>query len=302
MTRILTRFATCVFAFMLLLGVLAVVPSTGTFTQLAEAATTSAAEKAATTDANTSTDSTGAPYVRDEYGLYDKADTEAMESTAESLAANYDIAVYLLVVDDINDENVREFAKDYYIANDLGYGQEESGILFLIAVDSRDYVTITYGKGTLYYTDHEIGVLEDRVTSYLSGGEWLDAAQAYYEEAARPLSFYAENGEPLDIDNDPDVAAGDAIINTLTDILFIILIPGVIAGSYCIHNYRKMKTARKQTEADDYVSNGGLRLTGKSDRYLWTEHIVVPIPKDEGSGGGSTIDSGGFGGSSGGKF
>ena len=46
-------------------------------------------------------------------------------------------SVYLLTVSDIGGQNVREFAKDWYRNYDLGYGEGKSGILFLIALDSR---------------------------------------------------------------------------------------------------------------------------------------------------------------------
>ena len=48
---------------------------------------------------------------------------------------------------DIGDADQRDYAKNYYISNGLGYGDEQSGILFLLAVGSRKYVTITYGEG-----------------------------------------------------------------------------------------------------------------------------------------------------------
>ena len=86
-----------------------------------------------------------APLVRDECGIFD-ADTLAdLEEEAESASDGHGVDVYFLVVDSIGDADQREYAKNYYISNSLGYGDEQSGILFLLAVGSRKYVTITYG-------------------------------------------------------------------------------------------------------------------------------------------------------------
>ena len=75
-----------------------------------------------------------APLVRDECGVFD-ADTLAdLEEQAESASDGHDVDVYFLVVDDIGDADQRDYAKNYYIANGLGYGDEQSGILFLLAV------------------------------------------------------------------------------------------------------------------------------------------------------------------------
>lgn len=335
MTRILTRFATFAFAITLILVPLAIAPSVGASTQQepglasiigveqAQAKTVSqdaeegtategggAAQADKSADGKADTDDKAAAtdsYVIDEYELFSKDDRKALEESAKSLAKQYEIAVYLLIVDDIGNEWVRDYAKNYYKKHELGYGEEKSGILFLIAVDSRDYVTITYGKGTYYYTDYEIGVLEDIVTEYLGDNEWLSAAQAYYEEAERPLAFCAEHGEPLDSNNDPNDALARGVIDFLGLFILIIVIPAIIAGFACLHEYNKMKTARIQTEANSYVSKGGFELTASSDRYLSTELITVPLPDYDndssgGSSSGSTVDSDGFGGSSGGKF
>ena len=97
-----------------------------------------------------------APLVRDECGVFD-ADTLAdLEEQAESASDGHDVDVYFLVVDDIGDADQRDYAKNYYISNGLGYGDEQSGILFLLAVGSRKYVTITYGEGVTAFTDYRI--------------------------------------------------------------------------------------------------------------------------------------------------
>ena len=87
------------------------------------------------------------PLVMDTYELFKPEATAELEQKAQDASAGHGVNVYLLTVADIGGQNVREFAKDWYRNYDLGYGEGKSGILFLIALDSRDYVTITYGGG-----------------------------------------------------------------------------------------------------------------------------------------------------------
>ena len=237
-----------------------------------------------------------APLVRDECGVFD-ADTLAdLEEQAESASDGHDVDVYFLVVDDIGDADQRDYAKNYYIANGLGYGDEQSGILFLLAVGSRKYVTITYGGGVTAFTDYRIEQLEDEVVPLLSDGDYADAAQTYIDLCASTLDFYAENGEPLDYDNDPDGGLG------LIGILIVVGIPMLIAAVVCGILYSRMKTAQLKTEADDYIG-AGLKLRVKTDRYTHTDRVeVYDPPQPESDSGGSTTDSDGFGGSSGGSF
>ena len=237
-----------------------------------------------------------APLVRDDYGLFDGDTLSALEASAEDAADGHDCDVYFLTVDSIGDEDQRAYAKNYYRDNDLGSGSDRSGILFMIALGSRKYVTITYGGGVTAFTDYRIEQLEDEVVPLLSDGDYADAAQTYIDLCASTLDFYAENGEPLDYDNDPDGGLG------LIGILIVVGIPMLIAAVVCGILYSRMKTAQLKTEADDYIG-AGLKLRVKTDRYTHTDRVeVYDPPQPESDSGGSTTDSDGFGGSSGGPF
>ena len=168
-----------------------------------------------------------APLVRDEYGLFDADTLAQLESSAEDASAGHDCDVYFLTVDSIGDTDQRAYAKNYYVQNDLGSGSGKSGILFMIALGSRKYVTITYGGGVTAFTDYRIEQLEDEVVPLLSDGDYADAAQTYIDLCASTLDFYAENGEPLDYDNDPDGGLG------LIGILIVVGIPMLIAAVVC---------------------------------------------------------------------
>ena len=109
-----------------------------------------------------------APLVRDEYGLFDADTLAQLESSAEDASAGHDCDVYFLTVDSIGDTDQRAYAKNYYVQNDLGSGSGKSGILFMIALGSRKYVTITYGGGVTAFTDYRIEQLEDEVVPLLS--------------------------------------------------------------------------------------------------------------------------------------
>lgn len=237
-----------------------------------------------------------APLVRDEYDLFDEDTLNALESSAEAASDGHDCDVYFLTVDSIGDEDQRSYAKNYYRDNGLGYGSSHDGILFMIAMGSRKYVTITYGNGVTYFTDYRIGQIEDEVVPMLSDGDYADAAQTYIDLCADTLDFYDENGEPLDSNNDPDGGLG------IFGILIVVGIPLIIAAIVCSVLYAQMKTAREKTEANDYIG-AGLKLRVQDDVYTHTDRVqVYDPPHEDSSSGGSSVDSDGFGGSSGGSF
>ena len=207
-----------------------------------------------------------APLVRDEMGLFDANTYNELEQSAEAASSGHDCDVYFLV--------------------------GKSGILFLLAVGSRKYVTITYGGGVTAFTDYRIEQMEDDIVPKLSDGDWAGAARTYIEMADYTLDYYAEHGEPIDVDNDLGAEG----------LLFVIGIPAAIAAGVCLVFYHQMKTAKEKTEADDYMP--GLKLRVKRDVYTHTTQTRVydPPKEEKSSGGGSSTDSDGFGGSSGGSF
>lgn len=55
-----------------------------------------------------------------------------------------------------------------------------------------------------------------------------------------PLDYYADYGEPIDVDNDIG----------LEDLLIAMIFPLGISAFICLILYHQMKTARQKTEAD----------------------------------------------------
>lgn len=240
-------------------------------------------------------------YIRDHYDLFSSVERAELESQAKALSQKCDCGVYLVTVADIGSYTVRDYAKSYYQKYNVGVGSSKSGIMFLIAVDSRDYVTITYGNGTTVFTDYQIENLEEAVVDKISDNKWYEGAQAYLSECDEAITFYVENGEPLDSHNAP---------KNYPLIILISLVIALVGGAGITYGFlhgplRAMRTARTQSEASNYVDREHpVVLTHQHDTFRTTTVSVVHIERDNDNfgGGGSTIDSGGFGGSSGGKF
>ena len=102
-------------------------------------------------------------------------------------------------------------------------------------------------------------------------------------------------------------AIGGVVGALLTSILIGVVAGCIIAGITCGIWYSQMKTAKLKTEANDFFDDSSFRLTEKRDRFLHTSRSVVLVETEKNDhdsfgGGGSFVDAGGFGGSSGGKF
>ena len=249
------------------------------------------------------------PYVIDDYGLLGNSTQASMESQASLMAKSYGVGTYLLVVDDIGSKSAREFAKDRWKADKLGVGSDKSGILFMIAVDSRDYVTITHGDGVTLFTDYRIEAMEDDIVTYLSDDEWEEACQAYLDDCQETFEFNAEHGAPMDYDNDPASPGYDDGVIGIDDLALPAGIALVVALLVMLAVRAFLKGQLKSVAAGDSARAfmaEPVQVTAANEIFLGATVSKTPIPKDGdgpgGGGGGSWVDSGGFGGSSGGKF
>lgn len=237
-------------------------------------------------------------YVTDDYGLFSDEQRAALEAKATKLAQDYNMGVYLLVVDNMGSQNPTSaqrtnFATSFYRAYDLGLGSGKDGIMLVIAVGSRDYVTIAYGQGSYSFSDEGIEAMEDSVTSYLGGNDWYRGSEAYYDSIGEQLEYYSVQGKPW---TEPDP------LSLLLKILAILGIPAVVAGGKVSGEKSAMKTAREQSQASSYLERGSFVLTDSRDDFVNTTMTVTPIPKHDDNDGGSSFGGGGWGGGGGGGF
>ena len=240
-------------------------------------------------------------YVTDAYGLFSDTQRAALEAKATELAQKYNMGVYLLVVDKMNgmdnpsSAQRTNFATSFYRANDLGLGSGKDGIMLVLAVESRDYVTIAYGQGSYSFSDEGIAAMEDKVKSYLGDNDWVGGSNAYYDNIGEQLDYYAVRGKPW---TEPDP------FSLVLKILAMLGIPAGVAYGAVSSDRNAMKTARESAEAQSYLERGSFTLTDSDDQFVNTTLTVTPIPKsdDKGGGGGGGFGGGGWGGGGGGGF
>ena len=240
-------------------------------------------------------------FVTDDYNLFSDEQRATLEAKATELAQKYNMGVYLLIVDKMNGlDNPTQaqrtnFATSFYRANNLGLGSGRDGIMFVIAVDSRDYVTIAFGQGSYSFSDEGVAAMEDAIREELGSNEWFDGCEVYYDKVGEQLEYYSVKGEPW---HEPD------LISFVLKILAILGIPAGVAFSSVRRQEDAMFTAHEKTEASNYLVRGSLVLSESTDQFSHTTHVVTPIPQHESSSsdGGSSFGGGGWGGGGGGGF
>lgn len=217
-----------------------------------------------------------------------------LEEAAEEIAVRYGCGVYIVTMWDYEayGSNVRSAAEQYFLNHGCGLGSDDNGVLLLLSMAERDYALIAHGSiGNSAFTDYGKEMLSDKFLDDFGYDEWFDGFADYLSGSNHFLSAAAA-GSPVDIGQ----SSGGGVGMTL---IMILLIPAAIAGIACGIMAASMKTARKQTHADDYRK--GIQLTHRQDRFITRTVVRQKIESSSSSSGGTRVNSGGFSGKSG-KF
>lgn len=249
------------------------------------------------------------PRVDDGAGLLTAAEAARLEDQAAQIEQKYGLDVRIVTVTSMGGSaDAQTYAKQLYTQRGYGSGSDASGVLFMIAASDRKYALIAHGQGNQVLTDYGREALIDDAKPQLSDGEYAGAFETYLDTMADYAEDYYVKGKAYDR---PD------LVSPLLRLLQFGLPP--VVGILVVRSMAgQMKTARRQDYAFSYVKDGqirggsggsgreGLHLLDSSDDYLYSQRALVPLPPvhhDGGGGffggGGTTIDAGGFSGSSG---
>lgn len=231
-------------------------------------------------------------YLKDDAGLLSSSEKTAVESALQHLSQMYDMDAAVLTVYGLEGKSPEAYADDYY---DNTYNKDGNidGIILLVDMESRSWQVETGGRCIDAVNDDGIEYIEDSVVSFLSDGEYGQAFLAYADSVSYLMNLY-DSGSAY-VYREP-VPWGRNIA--------VALVIGAIAGFAAAGaGKQKLKTVRRRTAAGEYEEEGSLCVTQSRDIFLYHTVTAVPLPRDDGPGGGTHMSAGGFShGGGGGKF
>ena len=259
-------------------------------------------------DGNGSTQS--GVYVFDHAGLLSSDERARLEALSADITAEFPINVYVVTVDDylsINSDSVFEAAEQYYLSRGLGYGPNQDGMLLLLSMADRDYSLIAYGDYALTnLTDYGRRQISEEFLDDFRDNDWMGGFEDYLRVTREYLTI-AKNDRPVDIypkdPPDPKKVRGLGAVISL-----IMGFPASLLA--CTGMKSKMRSVRAAHAANQYLNASSVNFSDRSEILTNTTQVRTPIPRQEhrdsggGSsfgGGGSHVNSSGFGGHSG-KF
>jgi len=229
-------------------------------------------------------------YVTDAAGVLTQAQAAALEQKAREISEQYGCGVYIVTVDDYADYSdagdVSAAAQEIYTKYGLGLGDDASGELLLLSMSRRDYALIAFGYGNTAFTDYGKDRLADEFLDNFGDDDWFGGFSDYLTKSAGMLET-AKAGKPLDAGSDGKTAVLGAVISFALGALLALIVCSILKKS--------MESVGKKTEASAYLAPGSVTFTDREDALVNVTETRVKIQRNEsGSGGGTTVNSGGF--------
>ncbi len=243
----------------------------------------------------------GAPKVIDEAELFTAAQAQNLERRAQQLCNTYELDVVLVTKASVDGASVEAFADDYFDYNGYGVGNDASGVLFLLVMDTREWAISTCGECIYALTDYGQQEIFSDMAGFLSDGDYYQAFDRYLQNLDTYFAAYRD-GEPIDgqpgdytgpgsfehgtqeeiVHPDRRISAGTVIKR-----LLLALAIGCGVGAIVLLIFRSgMNTAKAQRSATDYMKSGSYHLSGQRDIFLYSHTSRTRKSDDSGHSGG----------------
>ena len=199
-----------------------------------------------------------------------------------------DIAI--VTIDKNNKSSAVNYADDFYDYNDFGIGNDYSGLILLIDMDTRTVWISTSGSAKNLYTDSYISNMLDRIQINLKSKNYFIGAKNFIQ-MSQEKEFSSSNS----IKRTP--AEKRKIIIIFSIIGIIISISG--SSIFCGIKSFKHKPVKIANNANDYLDRASFKVTKRNDKFVSTNTTRVAryesYNSSSGSSGGSSSHTGSSG-------
>ena len=215
------------------------------------------------------------PRLVDDAGLLSKSDQSELLAKLDEISERRQLDVVVVTNNSLGDKTVEQYADDFFDYNGYGYGENDDGILLLLSMDTREWAISTYGKAIDIFTDQGQQYMTDDFLPYISDAKYYKGFSRFAELCDEFIGQYNESGSAYDSDHLPKEPFG--VAGALGGSLVVGLIAGLIVA---LTLKSQLTSVKPQTMATAYTMPGSLKITDRTDLFLYHNITRVARPKD----------------------
>ena len=225
-------------------------------------------------------------YVHDNAGLLSESEISQLEGLALELSTETGLDLVILTVDTIGAYSAEKYADDFYDLN----GYSDDGILFMLAMQEREWYISTSGSAVSRFSDYSIDILLDTGLPYFSEGTYYEGFCQVLNSVPHCMNY--DSSEPNEKDN-ADVHMTVTSSRNSGSIVLSVIIGATVAGIVLLIMRSAMNTKRRQRSAVDYMIQGSYQLRTRHDIFLYSQVSKTPRQQNSSSGSSSHRSSSG---------
>ena len=219
----------------------------------------------------------------------------ALEDYAQKITGEQQCAVYFVTVEDYRDYgdgDIFNVARQIFLDNDFGMGEDGDGVMLLLSMNDRDYCLLANGFGDTALTDYGKDYISEQFLDDFGDNDWYSGC----------IDYLAFTDELLSQARAGNIYDRGSWITSEALWLWSLVLGAAIAAIVCLIQRGAMKKkVRMKTDAAGYLEGGSVNITRRRDVYTHTTEIRQKIETDNGSSDSHSHSSDGFSGKSG-KF
>lgn len=224
------------------------------------------------------------PRLVDDAGLLSQSERYSLVEKLNSISEKRQLDVVVVTNDSLGGKSVDAFADDFFDYNGYGYGENDDGILLLLSMDTREWAISTYGSAISIFTDSTQQAISDNFLPYLSDGDYFGGFTRFAELCDSAVEDYYENGSH---------SGGKQPFGFLVAFGGSLLV-GLAVGALVAFSLKSQLTSVKpQAAATAYAKQGSMKVTERTDLFLYHNITRVAKPKETSSSSGGSRSGGG---------
>ena len=227
-------------------------------------------------------------YVVDQANILTDQENIYLDNRAEAISETLDVDILVAAVDTLDGETAESYALS--LNGDRYWWDTDNAILFLLALEEREWYIATFGEASYILNDYDLDQLGYGAAAYFSEEKWYEG-----------FSFYLENVESAGLEspiNKESIGSGHtkgySKSKSILSVLPLSALIGLAAAAITILIMRSaMNTKRRQRSAGDYLKQGSYSLNRHQDIFLYSHVSKTRRQQNNSSGGSVHSGSGG---------
>lgn len=233
--------------------------------------------------------------VVDNANLLTNQEINYLTEEIESFKLKYNMDAVIVTINNLEGESPQNYADNYYDYNGYGLGNEESGLILLIDMDTRKIYISTKGEAIRYFTDDRLDKIISDISEYFSNQEYFKGFSVFLDD----INVYMNSGIP---ENQYEYSEAEKNRNVIITALLVAFITATITCVLVVKSYKSPKSISSL----NYVDTNSIVFTKRKDIFINTFTTKRKIQKNNGNSGGRssthTSSSGDTHGGRGGSF